>query len=328
MKVLVLSAADVHAQLTTGDCHELMREALLSLAAGEVFLPLRTVVRPPALGGLIALMTTHAAGARPAFGMKSVCVFHDNPKVGKDAHQGVVTLFDPQTGEPLAVMNAAAITELRTAAVSALATDALARADSAVLTLFGAGTQAKAHLRALAPVRPFTEIRVVSRDPANAARFAAEQGEAVHVPIRAYDDAAVAAAGADVLVTVTTSADPVLLAGWVKPGAHVNAVGSSIPTAAELEPKLMAAATLVADRRESLINESGDYLRAAQAGLIGPEHVHGELGEILAGAVRGRERDDEITVFKSLGLAIEDVVVARHLYERAAAAGRGQWVDF
>ncbi|GIE45466.1 ornithine cyclodeaminase family protein [Actinoplanes lobatus] len=321
--MLVLSAADVHALLTPAACRELMREALVALADGQVFLPLRTVVRPPELDGLIALMTTHLHGPRPAFGMKSVCVFPGNPRAGKDAHQGVVTLFDPDSGEPLAVVNASAVTEIRTAAVSALATDVLAGPDARVLTVFGTGVQARAHLHALRPLRPFTEIRIVGRAPGSAERFAA--AEPGTVP---FTDPAAAAAGADVIVTATTSADPVLFAEWVAPGAHVNAVGSSIPTAAELDPHLLAAATLVADRRESLLNESGDYLRAAEAGLIGPGHVHGELGEILTGRVPGRTRPGEITVFKSLGLAIEDVIVARHLYEQARTTGRGRHAPF
>jgi ornithine cyclodeaminase/alanine dehydrogenase-like protein (mu-crystallin family) len=301
--MLVLSAADVHALLTPGSCRELMREALTALADDRVFLPLRTVVRPPQLNGLIALMTTHLSGDRPAFGMKSVCVFPDNPRSGKDAHQGAVTLFDPDTGEPLAVINAAAVTEIRTAAVSALATEVLARPDARVLTVFGSGTQARAHIRALAA--SFEEVRTVTRSTA---------------------DPAAACAGADVIVTATTATDPILFADWVEEGTHVNAVGSSIPAAAELDPHLLAKAVLVADRRESLLTESGDYRRAAH--LIGPGHVRGELGEILTGRVAGRTSPRGITVFKSLGLAVEDVVVARHLYERARATGRGSDVAF
>ncbi|MBO3737974.1 ornithine cyclodeaminase family protein [Actinoplanes flavus] len=371
--MIVLSAADVHALLTPAVCRDLMREALVALADGHVFLPLRTVVRPPALDGLIALMTTHLHGPRPAFGMKSVCVFPGNPRAGKDAHQGVVTLFDPDSGEPLAVINASAVTEIRTAAVSALATDLLARPEARILTIFGTGVQARSHLHALRPLRPFTEIRIVGRTPTSADHFAAAEGSssssessatasavfessatasaaaecsaaasaasrdadagvsdaaAGRPVVRAFTDPAAAARGADVIVTATTSADPVLFAEWVSPGTHVNAVGSSIPTAAEIDPHLLAAATLVADRRESLLNESGDYRRAAETGLIGPGHVHGELGEILTGRVPGRTRPDEITVFKSLGLAVEDVVVARHLYEQALTTGRGSHVTF
>ncbi|MDA1361864.1 ornithine cyclodeaminase family protein [Glycomyces luteolus] len=328
MRLLVLSGDEVHKHLTARDCRDLMREALLALAGGEVFLPLRTVVRPPGLAGLLALMSTHVDGERPSFGMKSVCVFHGNPERGKDAHQGVVTLFDHETGEPLAIMNAAAITEVRTAAVSALATEALARRDANVLTIFGTGTQAKAHLRALADVRPFTEVRVVSRDPANARAFAETETSGVAVPITAFSDPEEAVAGADVIVTATTSHDPVLFRDWVAPGAHVNAVGSSIPVAAELDPHLIAAASLWCDRKESLVNESGDYLRAVEAGVVTEPDVRGELGEILAGTIAARTSDAEITVFKSLGLAVEDVVAARHLYEVAVRAGLGQWVEF
>ncbi len=166
----------------------------------------------------------------------------------------------------------------------------------------------------------FAEVRVVGRTFDAAFRFDENT--------RPFADAEAAVAGADVIVTATTAADPILMADWVDPGTHINAVGSSTPTAAELDPALLARAVLIADRRESLIHESGDYLRAAQAGTINPDHIHGELGEVLTGRVPGRTSPEQITVFKSLGLAIEDVVVARYLYDRASATGRGQRVTF
>ncbi|SDT44481.1 ornithine cyclodeaminase family protein [Actinoplanes derwentensis] len=333
--MLVISAADVHDLLTPAVCRDLMRAALTAVADGQVFLPLRTVIRPPELGGLLGLMTAHLAGPEPAFGLKSVGVFPGNTLLGKDAHQGVVTLFDHETGEPLAIVNASAVTEIRTAAVSALATEALARPGSRVLTIFGTGVQARAHLNALTGPDSglrlgsrsgsdsgsrsgFDEVRVVGRTFDAAFRFDERA--------RPFNDPAVAVAGADVIVTATTAPDPILMARWVEPGTHVNAVGSSIPTAAELDPELLARAVLVADRRESLLTESGDYLRAAP--LIGPDHVHGELGDILTGRLPGRTSPEQITVFKSLGLAIEDVIVARYLYEQALSTGRGQRVTF
>ncbi|HWS36027.1 MAG TPA: ornithine cyclodeaminase family protein [Actinoplanes sp.] len=317
--MLVISAADVHTLLTPAVCRDLMRAALVAVAEGQVFLPLRTVIRPPGLAGLLGLMTAHLAGPDPVFGLKSVNVFPGNPILGKDAHQGVVTLFDHETGEPVAIVNASAVTEIRTAAVSALATLALARPDARVLTIFGTGVQARAHLNALtAPEFGFDEVRVVGRTFDAAFRFDERA--------RPFNDPAEAAAGADVIVTATTSTDPILMSGWVAPGTHINAVGASIPTAAELDPYLLARALLVADRRESLLTESGDYLRASS--LIGPNHLHGELGDILTGRLPGRTDPTQITVFKSLGLAIEDVVVARHLYDRALTTDHGQRVAF
>lgn len=319
--MLVISAADVHALLTPGACLDLMRTALSALAGGRVFQPLRTVIRPPGLPGLLGLMSAHLDTPDPAFGMKSICVFPGNPLLGKDGHQGVVTLFDPETGEPLAVVNASAVTEIRTAAVSVLATRTLARPDSRILTIFGTGVQARAHLTALtspATGPRFDEVRVVGRTFDAAFRFDENT--------RPFADPAAAVDGADVIVTATTATDPILMSPWVSPGTHVNAVGSSIPTAAELDPELLARAVLVADSRESLRNESGDYLRAAP--LIGPGHIHAELGEILTGRIPGRTDPTQITVFKSLGLAIEDVVAARHVYEQALTTGLGQRVTF
>ncbi|GAA1621748.1 ornithine cyclodeaminase family protein [Actinoplanes couchii] len=319
--MLVLSAADVRALLTPEVCRDLMREALVAVAEERTFLPLRTVIRPPGLAGALALMSAHLTGPDPAFGMKSVCVFPGNPLLGKDGHQGIVTLFDPETGEPLAAVNASAVTEIRTAAVSALATSVLARPESRVLTIFGTGVQARAHLNALTGPGSgfgFDEVRVVGRTFDAAFRFDERA--------RPFNDPAEAVSGADVIVTATTAPDPILMADWVAPGTHVNAVGSSIPTTAELEPALLARSVLVADRRESLFHESGDFLRAAP--LIDRSHVHGELGDILTARLPGRSTPDEITVFKSLGLAIEDLLVARHLFTTAVAAGRGQHVEF
>jgi ornithine cyclodeaminase/alanine dehydrogenase-like protein (mu-crystallin family) len=325
-RLLVMSAAEVHAALHPDVCKDLMREALVTLASGDVFLPQRTVVRPPQSPGLIALMPAHLSTTRPALGMKSVCVFHDNPKKGKDAHQGVVTLFDDQTGEPRAVINAAAITEIRTAAVSALATEVLARPDASVMTVFGAGTQARAHIRALSRVRPLSEIRIISRSLDKAQRLV--EAEASHISITAHQDPVAATKGADIIVTATTSQDPVLYRDHVDPGTHINAVGSSVPTAAEIEPALIAASTLICDRREALIKESGDFLRAQAANVVTERDISGELGEVLVGLAKGRTSASEITLFKSLGLAIEDVIVARYLYEEAIANNLGQWTTF
>jgi ornithine cyclodeaminase/alanine dehydrogenase-like protein (mu-crystallin family) len=328
MAVLVLDAAHVRELFTPAEATRAMRDALTALARDEVHQPLRMVVRPPGAKGLMAVMPSYRGGGRAAYGLKSVCVFHDNPRLGKDAHQGAVLLFSAETGELRALMNASAITEIRTAAVSALATDLLARPDAGDLAILGAGVQARAHLAALAGVRTLRRVRVAGRDPERLRRFADEAAAWSPVPVEACDSAEAAVTGADLVVTVTTSAEPVIRREWIAPGAHLNAVGSSIPTAREIDTATMADAALFVDRRESTVNESGDYLFAAAEGAIGPDSIRAELGSVLIGAAPGRTDDKEITLFKSLGLAVEDLVSADLLYAEAQRLGVGTWVDY
>ena len=320
MPLLVLSADDVHRLLPVEASIVAMREALLALARGEVHQPLRTVIRPPGAAGLLGLMPAYRAGDEPALGVKVVAVYPGNPALGRDAHQGAVLLLDGATGEPLALANASAVTAVRTAAVTAVATDALARPEAATLAVIGTGVQAQAHLRAIAAVRPLTSVRVASRSLDSARRFASSQP----VPVEACATAREAVSGADIVVTVTTSASPVLSHDWLSPGAHVNAVGSSVPTARELDTATMAAAHVFVDRRESALTESGDLLLAG----LGVDHIRGELGEVLSGTAPGRTADDELTVFVSLGLAVEDLATVVELHCRARAQGAGTWVDF
>ncbi|HET7435007.1 MAG TPA: ornithine cyclodeaminase family protein [Thermoanaerobaculia bacterium] len=309
MKLLILSEHDVETLLTMEECIGVMEDALRALARGEVHNPLRQAIRAPGAPGLLGLMPAWWGGEAAYYGLKEVCVFPENPKRGLDSHLGTVILHSGESGEPLAVMNASAITAIRTAAVSALATKLLAREDAHVLAILGAGVQSKAHQRAIPLVRDIREVRIYSRSGGGSAE------ECVR--------------GADIIVTATNAREPVLQREWLKPGAHINAVGSSVATARELDGATVAAAALFVDRRESTVNESGDYLFALREGAIsGPEHIRGELGEILLGSVSGRKSDDEITLFKSLGLAIEDLAAAAFLYAKAKARGAGQWVDF
>ncbi|WP_410812591.1 ornithine cyclodeaminase family protein [Micromonospora sp. 067-2] len=328
MTVLVLDAAQVHQLLTPEAALHAMREALAALAHDEVHQPLRMIVRPPAAAGLMGVMPSYRSGHEAAYGLKAVCVFPDNPTIGKDAHQGAVLLFSAATGELQALMNASAITEVRTAAVSAIATDLLARPDAGDLAVIGTGVQGRAHLRAMAGVRTLRRVRVVGRDPARTEAFAAEAAALLSLSVQACSSVAEAVDGADLIVTATTSAEPVLRRNWISPGAHINAVGSSVPTAREIDTATMAEASLFVDRRESTLNESGDYLFAAREGAIGPDQIRAELGAVLIGAAPGRTDDNEITLFKSLGLAVEDLVAADHLYREAQRHGTGTWVSF
>lgn len=319
MGVLVLSAADVRTLLPMGECIEVMAESLAALERGEMSMPLRTVFRPPGAESLLGLMPANRAGA--AYGLKAICVFPGNPARGLDAHQGAVLLFDGETGELRATMNASAITEIRTAAVSGVATRLLARADARVLAVLGAGVQARSHVAAMRAVGSFEHVRIWSRTAEHARALAEEVGA------QAVATAEEALAGAGVVCTTTTAREPIVRREWLAPGAHVNAVGSSIPTTRELDSATMAAASLFVDRRESTLNESGDYLLAAAEGAVGPEHIRAELGELLVGTAEGRTSTEELTVFKSLGLAVEDFAAAEHLYRRARETGAGQEVE-
>lgn len=310
-KLLVLSEHDVHELLTLPECIVVMEDALASLARGEVHNPLRQAIRPPGAAGLLGLMPAYRGGDRPFYGLKEVCVFPGNPARGLDSHLGAVLLHDGETGELLAAMNASAITAIRTAAVSAVATKLLAREDAAVLAILGTGVQGQMHAAAIPLVRPIQETRMFSRSGGTAA------------------SAEGCVRGADIVVTATNSKEPVLLREWLSPGVHINAVGSSIAAARELDGATVAAASFFVDRRESTVNESGDYLFALREGAIGgPEHIRAELGELLTGRAEGRRSEDEITLFKSLGLAIEDLASASFLYDKAVRQGRGTVVDW
>lgn len=324
MKLLVLASHHVHELLTYRECAEVMRAALAARARGEIQQPLRTIVRPRDAAGFMALMPAYSADA--GYGLKAICITPGNPAVGKDAHQGGVLLFDVSTGEPRALVNASAVTEVRTAATSAVATDLLARAGAAELAIVGIGVQGQAHARAIAATRDLTGIRLAGRDLARTRAVAAELAGQLGVPVSAHDDVAAAVAGAGIVVTATTAAEPVLRREWLAPGAHVNAVGACVPDARELDTATMAAAAVFADSRESVGNEAGDFLLAERDGVANP--VRAELGELLAGTATGRADDDELTVFESLGLAAEDLAAASFLYEKAARLGAGTPADF
>lgn len=328
MKILVLDNQQIHELLPMEECIDLMADALAALARGEVYQPLRTIVRPPEARGLLGLMPAYRAGEQGAFGLKAICVFPDNPAKGKDAHQGAVMLFSRETGELLALMNASEITAIRTAAVSAVATRLLAREDAQQLAIIGAGVQARTHLKALAAVRDIKHARVAARNIEHAQQLVREMQPEIGFSIEAVQTNEEAVRGADLIVTATSSLEPVINGDWISPGAHVNAIGTHSPNSREIDSATMAAARIFTDRRESALNESGDYLLAAKEGLVTPESILGEIGELLIGTKTGRTSATEITLFKSLGLAIEDVVSADYLYQKAKSQKAGTWIGF
>jgi ornithine cyclodeaminase/alanine dehydrogenase-like protein (mu-crystallin family) len=318
MNVRILDEHDVRRLLPMEECIDVMEAALASLARGELHNPLRFVVRPPGESSLLGLMPAHRSAPLPLYSLKAVAVFPENSARGLDPHQGFVALFDGTTGETRAVMNAGAITAVRTAAVSGVATRALARQDAKTLAILGAGFQAAAHLDAMRAVRDFDRILMWSRTPGRAAAFdGVEEAATAEQAVR----------DADVVVTATSAAEPILERVWLKAGAHVNAIGSSIPTTRELDTATMVEGSLFVDRRESTINEAGDYLFPFREGAITPDAIRGELGEVLIGSVEGRRSEDELTVFKSLGLAVEDLAAAEYVLERAEAENAGSVVS-
>jgi ornithine cyclodeaminase/alanine dehydrogenase-like protein (mu-crystallin family) len=315
--MLVLNQEEVEHLLDMEGCIGAMERALAALARGEVHVPLRFVMRPGDEPSLLGLMPAHRAGDTPLYSLKTVAVFPDNPKRGLDAHQGTVTLFDGETGEVRVLMNASAITAIRTAAVSAVATRLLAREDVRVLGILGAGVQARSHLEALRLVRDFDSTRIYSRTAAHAQALADEAGaEAVGTAEEAIRDA-------DVVVTATSSAEPVLVREWLKRGAHINAIGGRPPQMTELDIATIADSAFFVDRRESAEAEAGDYRAAIDSGAIGPGHIRAELGEVLIGAKPGRTGEAELTFFRSLGLAVEDLAAAEYVVRRARETGAG-----
>jgi len=280
-------------------------------------MPLRAMIPFEGAAGFMATMPAWRGGADPVFSLKALCIIPDNPARGLDSHQGTVTLFDGSTGVPRAILDASALTAVRTAAVSAVATRLLAREDARVLAILGAGVQGRAHLTALRPVRSFAEVRVFAPSEAHARAVA---GDTATVSATAEE----AVRGADVVVTATTSSEPVLRREWLAPGAHINAIGVSVPSARELDLETVVDSALFCDSRDSLRAEAGEYRLAVEQGAIdGDEHVRGSLGEVLAGLVPGRRRDDELTVFRSLGLAVEDLAAASHAVAAARRLGIG-----
>lgn len=328
MAFVVLTQEHVERLLTMPECIDLMAETLTGLEHGDFHLPLRVIARPPSVENLLGLMPAYRSEPEACWGLKVIALVPGNPARGLDTHQGAVVLFDGETGQVRAVMNASAITAIRTAAVSGVATRLLAREDASRLAIIGAGVQARKHLEAMAAVLDLESARVYSLRPLHAQTLAAEASARYAFPVEVAASAEEALRGADVVVTATTSAEPVLRREWLAVGAHVNAVGSCFPTARELDTATVAAASLFVDRRESALNEAGDVLIPIQEGAIGPEHVRGELGEVLVGKIAGRTAPDELTVFESLGIAVEDLASAQFLLHRAAETGVGLTVEF
>ena len=326
MQVLIVNQAEVPRLLPMGACLEAMAEALRSVSRGESVLPLRQVIMLPDKAGAFGSMPAYL-GSPPAIGLKCITVFPGNHGTDLDSHQGAVLLFETKRGSLLAVMDDSSITAIRTAAVSGVATRLLARADAGDLALLGTGVQALTHLEAMAHARRLRRVRAWSRSPDHVRAFAQRAARSLGLAVQAAASAREAVEGADLVCTVTSSREPVLKGEWLAPGAHVNAVGASLASARELDTPAVARARFFVDRRESALHEAGDFLIPRAEGAVDDGHIRGELGDLLLGRVPGRQAESEVTVFKSLGLAVEDVAAARLIYDNALAAGAGTRVE-
>jgi ornithine cyclodeaminase/alanine dehydrogenase-like protein (mu-crystallin family) len=332
MDVLVIGHADVRRLLPMAACVEVMERAFRSRAAGHTVLPLRTALRLPDRRGLLGLMPAQVegeaiAGGGSAMGIKVVSVFPENAATRYESHQGAVLLFETANGCLQAIVDAAEITTIRTAAASALATRVLARPDAGDLALLGTGTQAESHLEAMQVVRTLRRVRVWGRTPAKVSDFVRRHSERLGIAIEPVASARDAVQGADLICTTTAARTPVLLGEWLAPGAHVNAVGACFPASRELDTEAVRRSRLFVDCRESALHEAGDFLIPKQEGALDDSHILGELNDVLVGNVRGRTSPADITLFKSLGIGVEDVAAVHYLYEQAKRQGAGARVD-
>ncbi|HEV8572475.1 MAG TPA: ornithine cyclodeaminase family protein [Actinomycetota bacterium] len=326
MEITVLNQDEVRELLPMDECIEVMEAALASLARGEVLLPLRQITWLPDGRSALATMPAYA-GHLGAVGVKVITIFPGNEGTELDAHQGAVLLFETERGRPLLLCDATEVTAIRTAAVSGVATRHLAREDARDLAILGSGTQARSHLEAMLAVRDVRSVRVWSRTEEHSRTFAERELEARGLTIEVAPTAEDAVRGADLVCTTTSARDPVLLGEWLAPGTHVNAVGFSGRDGREVDTEAVRRARLYVDRRESAVKEKGDVVIPIEEGSIGEDHIAGELGEVLIGTAPGRSSSEEITLFESAGLAIEDLASAHHLYEKAKEKGIGTRVE-
>ena len=303
---------EIARRLTYDLCIPIVREAMIAFSKGETRQLLRSIL-PLADGRLFGVMPG-AMGGRAVFGAKLISVFQGNFARGIQSHQGVVVLFDPDTGAPVCIAHAGEITAIRTAAASAVATDALARPDASRLALLGYGEQARTHARAIARVRKLSAITVWGRSAERAQAFAAEMQHELAAPITAAPSARVCVVDADIVCTVSSAKEPILEGKWLRPGAHVNIVGSSYAGPVEVDHDVVTKSRFFVDSREGVIAQGAEFLRARLDGLIADDHIAGEIGQVLAGAVPGRRSPEEITAYKSLGHIVQDLASAWALY--------------
>ncbi len=327
MEIRILRGTEVRQLLPMADCIDLMHRTMIAVSERRVVLPLRSVMVMPGDRGMLGNMPGYLAEPE-CFGVKLVSLIPRNKPPLYSSHLGLVLLFEAEHGQPVALLDAAEITAIRTAAASGLATRLLANPDAGDLALLGAGEQARSHLEAMLTVRTPRRIRVWARDGAKSAAFARTEGARHGIAIEASPTVRAAVADADIICTLTKARDPILPGEWVAPGAHLNVVGSSIADAAEIDTATVVKSRFFVDCRDSTHHEGGEYRRALAAGAISPEHILGEIGEVANGSRVGRRARSDVTLYKSLGIAPQDLASAHHVLQAARAAGVGQVIDF
>jgi alanine dehydrogenase len=318
----LLTEQQVHSLLPMPDLITAMESALAKFSAREVLQPVRSVLTVGPTKAYFGLMPAYVP-APASLGAKLVTVFGENHKRDLPSHLATILLLDPETGALQAIMDGRYITEARTAAVSAVSTRFLAKPDAATLAIIGSGVQARSHLEAYQLVRQLKEVRIWSPKQRSREQFVEEMGGQVSIPIVACDTAEAAVRGADLIVLVTSSPTPVIEDAWVSKGAHVVCVGACRPNQQEMPPGLVARSRLFVDSRAAALVEAGDIVMNIAAKLFDESHIRGEIGELVLGRVAGRASSEDITVFKSLGMAVEDVVAADLVFRRASESGAG-----
>jgi ornithine cyclodeaminase/alanine dehydrogenase-like protein (mu-crystallin family) len=327
VEIRVLRAPEVRRLLPMTECIELMRGTMIAVSQGRVVPPLRSIMVMPGDRGMLGNMPGYLADPE-CFGVKLVSLIPRNKPPQYSSHLGLVLLFEADHGCPVALVDAAEITAIRTAAASGLATRLLARPEAGDLALLGAGEQARSHLEAMLAVRALRRIRIWARDRDKAATFAKIEGARYGTTIETSATVHEAVDGADIICTVTKAREPILLGEWLAPGAHLNVVGSSIASTAEIDTPAVVKSQFFVDYLDSTIHEGGEYLRALKSGAITQEHILGEIGEVANGSKTGRRSPSDITLYKSLGIAPQDLASAHYVTEKARAAGVGQIIDF
>jgi ornithine cyclodeaminase len=305
---------EVSRRLTYEVCIPIVRDAMIAFSRGETRQLLRSII-PLADGRMFGVMPG-AMGARATFGAKLISVFPENFARGIQSHQGLVILFDPENGAPVCVVHAGEITAIRTAAASAVATDALARKNARRMAILGYGEQAATHARAISKVRKLESITIWGRSPDRARTFAERMQTELAIPVSSAASVEDAVAEAGIICTVTSAAEPILKGRWVRPGTHLNLVGSSHAGPVEVDNDLVLRSRFIADSREGVLNQGAEFLRAKAAGLIGDDHIVAEIGQVLAGEIEGRRTAQEVTVYKSLGHVVQDLSTAWALYSQ------------
>jgi ornithine cyclodeaminase/alanine dehydrogenase-like protein (mu-crystallin family) len=306
---------EVTCRLTYDVCIPLVRDAMIAFSAGETKQLLRSII--PLAGGHLFGIMPGALGATKPFGAKLISIFPENAAQGMQSHQGVIVLFEPDTGMPVSIVHAGEVTAIRTAAASAVATDALARKDAKRLAILGTGEQAATHARAIAKVRALASIAIWGRSLERAHALAKQMHAELNLPITVAATVEQAVADTDIICTVTSASEPILKSEWVHPGQHINVVGSSHAGPAEIDNALVARSRFFADSREGVLEQGAEFLHAKQAGLIDDSHILAEIGQVLAGTAEGRRSPDEITIYKSLGHIVQDLASAWWLYSQS-----------